>query len=174
MSVHFPDCAVPALFASSNLGIPVILDFRAPSDFLSSFISLNFESARSSSWIPVFRAFLMKFFGGSNFEPKSWDFEVHSDLTWLENVGFSRVALTKMLNVFLTCWGFSLIFFAMSSMIPLATRDATWSTWFPPLVVQIPFTKDTCSIPFSAGPIHTDHLSDTTEHTFSTPSCIFA
>ena len=42
MSVHLEDWAVPALFASSSLGIPVILDFRAPpSVFESSFELVN-------------------------------------------------------------------------------------------------------------------------------------
>ena len=174
MSVHRPDWAVPALLASSSFGIPVILLLRAPPSVLaSSFISLNFESAVSSSETPVFKTFLTKVLGISNLDPKSGALRVHSDLTWLEKVGFSRVAFTKMANVFLTCWGLSLIFLAISSIIPEAMSDAAWSTCVPPLVVQIPFTNDTCCIPSSEGPTHTDQRSVVALCTLSKP-CIFA
>src|SRR6056300_2030427 len=161
MSVHFCDCAVPALLASSSFGIPVIRDFlAAPSVFASCFISLNLDKERSSSCMPVLRTFLKKVLvGGSNFDPKDTGLEVHSFFICDEKVGFSKVARTKSMKVFFTCVPVNFILLFISSMRPWAMMFATASTWVLPFVVQIPLTKLTWLNPSGLAPMHTAHRS---------------
>jgi hypothetical protein len=74
--VHLFDSFVPALLASNNLGIPVILTCFFPSVFFKFDFSLNLASETICSTIPHLDNYLIKFGVGSYLEPNLSTFVV--------------------------------------------------------------------------------------------------
>ncbi|ABT16688.1 hypothetical protein ATCV1_z554R [Acanthocystis turfacea chlorella virus 1] len=142
MSVHIPECFVPAHAASVNFLIPVSRTFFAPSVFLRFFISTRLSrtlvSAMTSSRTAD-TAFFRKAAEGEHFT----FLLVRMSLVCDENEGFTTRALTKMKSLFLTTAGLTVTFFlSAASATALATALAMRSTWVPPRVDDA-LTNDT-------------------------------
>ena len=162
--VHWSDFFVPAQLASSNFGT-IILFFFLPSVFFRSLLSFLELASRILSINSLFEQIFLIYFADSNgLEPNLLCDVIHLSLVCESNEGFSITQLmyreiylltTLSLISFLCC-------FFMKAIIPLHTCLAIHSTWDPPLLVQIPFTNDTCSnVSLCDTEKITSHLSDT-------------
>ena len=94
--MHFAESLVPALTASSSLGMPVILDCFLPSVLLLSFASLTDCASNSFGTIAsLLTTFLSVSSLSLKLEPNALTLVVSVSLVWLVKLGFSIMEVTK-------------------------------------------------------------------------------